>query len=334
MLSLGIETSCDETAASVVKDGRVVLSNIIASSLKLHQKYKGIIPEIASRAHIESISLVTKQALKEAGVKIRDIDLVCVTQSPGLVGSLLVGISFAKALSFALKKPLLGIGHLEAHLYASFLSQPKNGARPKKADIFLPCIGLVVSGGHTSLYHISENFNFRLISATTDDAVGEAFDKVAKILNLGYPGGPVIEKLARKGNADSLRFSCATSQDLGFSFSGIKTAVLYRSQVIGCRSQVADIAASFQKAVVETLVEKSLLACERRKIAALVVGGGVAANNYLRNRLKEEARLRNVDVFFPDFALSLDNAAMIAGLGYQLYKRGKRSNYYLSPEPS
>ncbi len=334
MRVLGIETSCDETSASVVKDGRVVLSNITASSLRLHKKYQGIIPEIASRAHIESISLVTKQALQEAGVKIKDIDMICVTKGPGLVGSLLVGISFAKALSFALGKPLLGVGHLEAHLYASFLSERKRRTNPKKQTALLPCIGLVVSGGHTSLYYINQDFNFRLISATADDAVGEAFDKVAKILNLGYPGGPVIEKLAKEGSADSVRFSCRGSQDLGFSFSGIKTAVLYKTQNTERKPHDADIAASFQKAVVETLVEKSLLACEHKKIATLVVGGGVAANSYLRKRMEEEARLRKVRVFFPDFTLSLDNAAMIAGLGYQWYKRGRHSSYSLTAELS
>ncbi|HAH21153.1 MAG: tRNA (adenosine(37)-N6)-threonylcarbamoyltransferase complex transferase subunit TsaD [Omnitrophica WOR_2 bacterium GWF2_43_52] len=332
MIILGIETSCDETSAAVVENGRYVLSNVVSSSLRLHQKYKGIIPEIASRAHIESLSLVVKDALRKARKKITDIGLVCVTKGPGLVGSLLVGISFAKALSFATKKTLVGVDHLEAHLYASFLAKDKKQGCGFPA---LPCVGLVVSGGHTSLFLISKDFDFKGISQTADDAAGEAFDKVAKILDLGYPGGPVIEKMARQGNPESVKLSCGTSDDLGFSFSGIKTAVLYqvtRSQ--GHKVTNKDLAASFQKTVVEALVEKSLLACERRKIATLVVGGGVAANSYLRSRMEEEARLKNVDVFFPDFALSLDNAAMIAGLGYQLYKRGKRSNYYLGPELS
>lgn len=320
MIVLGIETSCDETSAALVKDGKTILSHITASSLRQHKKYKGIIPEIASRAHSECISLVVRQAFLEAGKTPRDIGFVAVTKGPGLIGSLLVGISFAKALSFALKKPLLGIDHLQAHVYSSFLS----------SSVVLPCIGLVVSGGHTSLYRVDKNFNFRLLSATIDDAAGEAFDKVAKILNLGYPGGPVIEKLAKKGNPEKFKFSCAGSSDLGFSFSGIKTAVLYKTKGEGARAKGEDIAASFQKAVVETLVEKSLLACERQKIATLVVGGGVAANSYLRSRLKDEARIRKVKVFFPDFTLSLDNAAMIAGLGYQLYKRGKVSSYYLT----
>lgn len=329
MITLGIETSCDETSAAVVENGRYVLSNVVSSSLRLHQKYKGIIPEIASRAHIESLSFVVKDALRKAQKKITDIGLVCVTKGPGLVGSLLVGISFAKALSFSIKKTLIGVDHLQAHLYASFLAKGKKQSRGFPA---LPCVGLVVSGGHTSLFFVSKDFDFKCISQTADDAAGEAFDKVAKILGLGYPGGPVIEKLARRGNPESVKFSCSASDELGFSFSGIKTAVLYKVHSPQSTVHRKDIAASFQKAVVEALVEKSLLACERKKIATLVVGGGVAANRYLRQRLTEEAGIPKIKVYFPDFALSLDNAAMISGLGYQLYKREKSSNYYLSPE--
>lgn len=319
MISLGIETSCDETSASLVENGRRILSNVIASSLNLHRKHQGIIPEIASRAHIESISLVVKQALKEAGRKIIDIDLVCVTKGPGLIGSLLVGISFARGLSYALKKPLVGVDHLEAHLYASFLS----------AEPALPFIGLVVSGGHTSLFLVKKGFAFKTLGATVDDAAGEAFDKVAAILKLGYPGGPEIERIARSGNPKAVKLSCMGPQGLDFSFSGIKTAVLYRSQAAGRRLQPADMAASFQRAVVEALVEKSLLACERNKIKTLVIGGGVSANKYLRNRFNQEAGMRDIKAYFPAPALSLDNAAMIAGLGCQLYKHGKRSNYHL-----
>ncbi|OGX24522.1 MAG: tRNA (adenosine(37)-N6)-threonylcarbamoyltransferase complex transferase subunit TsaD [Omnitrophica WOR_2 bacterium RIFCSPHIGHO2_02_FULL_45_21] len=328
MLSLGIETSCDETAASLVENGRVILSNVIASSLKLHRKHQGIIPEIASRAHIESISLVVEQALKEAGRKIIDIDLVCVTKGPGLIGSLLVGISFARGLSYALKKPLVGVDHLEAHLYASFLSNkpamPFMALAKRKAKP-LPCrlIGLVVSGGHTSLFLVKKGFTFKTLGATVDDAAGEAFDKVAKLLNLGYPGGPEIERIAKGGNPKAVKLSCMGPEGLDFSFSGIKTAVLYKTQDTRHKTQNADMAASFQRAVVEALVEKSFSACARHKIKTLVIGGGVAANNYLRNRFNQEADLRNIKVYFPAPALSLDNAAMIAGLGYQLYKHGK-----------
>ena len=344
MFSLGIETSCDETSVAVVKDGRFVLSNIIASSLKEHRKYQGIIPEIAFRAHIESITITARKALEAACQKLSDIDLICVTQSPGLIGSLLVGISFAKALSLALQKPLIGVNHLEAHLYASFLSGADVKDRLRLPA--LPCVGLVVSGGHTNLFLVERDFSFKQLSSTADDAAGEAFDKVAKILGLGYPGGPVIERLAREGNVKNFSFSCQGPSDLGFSFSGIKTAVLYKSQVTSRKPQAADLAASFQKAVVEALIEKSFLACERHKINTLVVGGGVAANNYLRNKFKEEAEsrnlplakgrrggVRNIKVYFPGKGLTLDNAAMIAGLGYQLFKRGQRSNYYLNTKP-
>src|SRR3990167_9037124 len=351
MLSLGIETSCDETAASLVENGRVILSNVIASSLKLHRKHQGIIPEIASRAHIECISLVVEQALKEAGRKIIDIDLVCVTKGPGLIGSLLVGISFARGLSYALKKPLIGVDHLEAHLYASFLcNRPampfmalaKRKAKPLPCRLMalakrkakpLPCrlIGLVVSGGHTSLFLVKKGFTFKTLGATVDDAAGEAFDKVAKLLGLGYPGGPAIERTAKGGNPKAVKLSCMGPGGLDFSFSGIKTAVLYKLQDAGRKPRVADMAASFQRAVVEALVEKSFLACQRNKIKTLLIGRGVAANNYLRNRFNQEADLRNIKVYFPAPALSLDNAAMIAGLGYQLYKHGKRSSYYLTP---
>ncbi len=331
MLSLGIETSCDETSAAVVKDGRFVLSNIIASSLKEHRKYRGIIPEIAFRAHIESITITARKSLEAAGKKLSDIDLICVTQSPGLIGSLLVGISFAKALSLALQKPLIGVNHLEAHLYASFLSgvDVKDSLRIPA----LPFVGLVVSGGHTNLFLVERDFRFKQLSSTADDAAGEAFDKVAKILDLGYPGGPVIERLAREGNVKNFSFSCQGPSDLGFSFSGIKTAVLYKVHSPQSTVHREDIAASFQKAVVSALVEKSFLACERKKIKTLVVGGGVAANSYLRNKFQEEAAVRNIKAYFPGKGLTLDNAAMIAGLGYQLFKRGKRSNYYLNTNP-
>lgn len=335
MLTLGIETSCDETSAAVVKDGRFVLSNVVASSLALHQVHKGIIPEIASRAHIEYISLVVRQALQKAKKRMLDITAVCVTSGPGLLGSLLVGISFAKAVCFALKKPLIAVNHLEAHIYAPFLftsGAGNPGVVPgiKQERPRLPCIGLVVSGGHTSLFLVDKSFFFKGIGATVDDAAGEAFDKVAKILKLGYPGGPVIEKMAKKGDAGKLKFSCRGPDDLGFSFSGIKTAVLYKTREAEYGMRDADIAASFQKAVVGVLADKSFAACHRYKISTLVVGGGVAANRYLRDYFQQDAKSRNARVYFPGPTLSLDNAAMIAGLGYQLYRRGARSDYYLS----
>lgn len=328
MICLGIETSCDETSAALVLDGRRILSNVTASSLKLHQRYKGIIPEIASRAHIESISLVLAQAVSAAKIGLGDIDAVCVTKEPGLIGSLFVGVSFAKALSLALKKPLIGINHLEAHLYANFLFLEKE----ERELPDLPFMGLVVSGGHTSLFCVNKDFSFKPISATLDDAAGEAFDKVAKILDLGYPGGPVIEQLARKGNPKAAGLSCRGGEDLNFSFSGIKTAVLYKvTRAQGHKSTRKDMAAGFQEAVVKVLVGKSLQACRKKRLKSLVVGGGVAANNYFRLRMEEEAKKAGVRVWFPAKGLNLDNAAMVAGLGYQLFRKGQRDNYYLTP---
>lgn len=329
MLTLGIETSCDETSAAVVKDGKFVLSNIVASSVKLHSKYKGIIPEIAARAQIEYISLVTEKALSKAKIGLKDIDLICVTKGPGLVGSLLVGISFAKSISFALGKPLIAVDHLEAHLYANFLVNGKTKSANHLFSILAkkPVIGLVVSGGHTSIFLINRNFDFTLLGATVDDAAGEAFDKVAKILGLGYPGGPFIEKMAREGNPESVKFSCLGCRDLDFSFSGIKTAVLYNSQTANRKWHKADIAAGFQKAVVDALIEKSFLASIRRNTDTIVVGGGVAKNGYLQDRFKDEAKLRKLSVYFPHSDLTLDNAAMVAGLGYQLFKKDKKLNY-------
>jgi N6-L-threonylcarbamoyladenine synthase len=312
----------------LVLDGRHILSNVTASSLKLHQRYKGIIPEIASRAHIESISLVLAQALSAAKKGAPDIDVICVTKEPGLIGSLFVGVSFAKALSLSLNKPLVGVDHLEAHLYANFLSFEKEHRDIPEA----PFIGLVVSGGHTSLFYVHKDFSFKPMSATLDDAAGEAFDKVAKILDLGYPGGPVIEELAKKGNPLAAGLSCLGGEDLNFSFSGIKTAVLYkvtRSQER--KSTRKDMAAGFQEAVVKVLVDKSLQACRQKRLKSLVIGGGVAANNYFRLRMEEEAKKAGVRVWFPAKGLNLDNAAMVAGLGYQLFRKGQRDNYYLTP---
>jgi N6-L-threonylcarbamoyladenine synthase len=315
---LGIETSCDETAASVVRDGKIILSNIVASSLKEHQKYGGIIPEIASRRQIESIHTVVQSALKEASVPLTDIDAIAVTQFPGLIGSLLVGISYARALSFATNKPLMEIDHIKAHLYANFLSTAE--AKGKKPSPSLPAIGLVVSGGHSSLYHIKNFQRFELLGKTRDDAAGEAFDKVARILGLGYPGGPVIDRLAQKGQNASIRFPAAELPGTcDFSFSGVKTAVLYyaRQHQKEKGFSVEKVAYSFQNSVVTILIEKCIATCLKKKVKTLLVGGGVAANSALRNRLLEEAAKNDIRVFYPPMNLCVDNAAMIAGLGFQ-----------------
>ena len=342
-LILGIETSCDETSVSVVKDGRKILSNIVSSSKNFHAKYGGVIPEIASRFHLETIVGVAEEALSEARTELDDIDLIAVTREPGLLSSLLVGVSFARALSFSRDIPLINVDHIKAHLWAIYLEQ----------DVKLPAIGLVVSGGHTSLVHMKAKNNFIVLGSTLDDAVGETFDKVATILGLDYPGGPIIDRLAKKGNPGRFKFSCAELPgSLDFSFSGIKTAVLYfvRKQslvpalpagrhshgLLGRQAQstvktnrgpstidrrlISDIAASFQNSVVDILVKKTLLACAMKKIKRVIVGGGVAANSFLRQNLTREAKARGIEVYFPSVNLCLDNAAMIAGLGFQLYK--------------
>ncbi len=335
---LGIETSCDETAASVVKDGKYVLSNVVVSSLKDHQKYGGIIPEIASRLQLEYIHAIVDRALKEANVKLQNIDAVAVTQEPGLIGSLLVGVSFARSLSFALRKPLIPVDHIKAHLYANFLKLKKNSSKAASKDS-LPAVGLVVSGGHTSLYLVKDFKHFKLLGHTLDDAAGEAFDKVAKILGLSYPGGPVIDRLAKEGKKTELNFSCAELPGtLNFSFSGIKTAILYyqRDKQKNGKFSVAEVAYAFQKSVVKILVKKCLLACEKLKTKTLLIGGGVAANSCLRSHLDQMAQKYGLDVYCPPLPFCMDNAAMIAGLGYQLNsdKRNQISRRFDQSAPS
>lgn len=318
MIVLGIETSCDETGASIVEDGCYVLSNIVATSLKDHQKYGGIIPEIASRRQLELIQMVVMQAFDKAKVHLSDIDVIAVTRKPGLIGSLLVGISFARALSFSLGRPLVEVDHIKAHIYANFLRMSKDSNDPLPK---LPAIGLVVSGGHSSLYHVRDFESFELIGQTRDDAVGEAYDKVARILGLGYPGGPVIDRLAKSGINDEFRFPKASMTGTNdFSFSGVKTAVYYHVKKHSGRPDfnAAKVAYAFQESVVEVIVEKSLSVCQKKGAKTLLVGGGVAANSALRERMVREAASLGIDVRFPPMPLCLDNAAMIAGLGYHL----------------
>lgn len=327
MITLGIETSCDETSVAVLKDDKELLSNLISSSLFKHQPFGGVVPEIASRHSLEQIDTVLSEALKQAKITVKDIDLIAVTMGPGLIGSLLVGISFAKALSYQLKKPIIGVNHLDAHLVANFIGIKE----PAKY------IGLLVSGGHTSIsYH--QKGKVKLLGSTVDDAVGEAYDKVAKLLDLGYPGGPVIDKLAKTGNPDAYNFTKPKQQGpFDFSYSGIKTAVLYLvqkySQSGGAASDpqfVANISASFQKAAVSWLVEKTLAAAETKKVTHIVVGGGVSANSHLRESLTAEGKARGFEVLFPAFLLTMDNAGMIARRGYELYKQGKRNSLKLA----
>ncbi|MCU0650859.1 MAG: tRNA (adenosine(37)-N6)-threonylcarbamoyltransferase complex transferase subunit TsaD [Candidatus Omnitrophica bacterium] len=326
MRILGIETSCDETAASVVEDGRKVLSAVVSSSLRFHQKYGGIIPEIAFRKQLETICQIADCAIKESGVQLRNIDAVAVTREPGLKGSLLVGLSFAGALAECLKVPLININHLYGHLYSPFLN--------KDSAAKLPAIGLVVSGGHTSLYYVRSFADIELLGSTQDDACGEAFDKVAKILGLGYPGGPVIEKKAADGNPKAIRFTCSNTQKpLNFSYSGIKTAVLYfarqnklgtfaKTHSAGAKKTISDVCASFQESALNVLVEKTISACRLKRVKSVIVGGGVAANGVLRNKFVSAAKKHGLNVAFPSKENCMDNAAMIAGLAYHKRKRG------------
>lgn len=326
MYVLGIETSCDETAASIVKDGRKIISGVVSSSLTQHRKYGGVIPEIASRMQLESIAAVAAGALKEAKLKLKDIKLISVTSGPGLAGSLLVGVSFAKSLSLALGAPLLGVDHLRSHIYANFL----DGRR-----IPFPFVALIVSGGHTTLFYAKGFDKIDVLGQTVDDACGEAFDKVAKILGLGYPGGPAIERLAAGAKGPKIKFACSnTGNPMDFSFSGIKTGVLYYTKKKKALSNrvVRDIAASFQEAAIEALIRKSLFACKLKEARHLVIGGGVAANNRLRERFYNEAREAGVAVHFPLKGLCMDNAAMVAGFGYQLFRKGHRSGLDLNIE--
>lgn len=334
MYTLGIETSCDETSVAVVKDGNKLLSNIVISSLPLHKKYGGVIPEIAFRAQMESITCAADCALKEAGVKLKDIGLISVTDGPGLLGSLVVGLSFAKGVVLSSGITFTGVNHLYSHIYGCFLNI--------KVIPEFPFISLVVSGGHTSLFFVEDFDRIKILGSTQDDACGEAFDKVAKILGLVYPGGPIIEKMARSGNPGKIRFNCSnTSKPLDFSFSGIKTAVLYYVQGARCRIKdkgrgvrgklLNDICASFQKTVIDTLIAKSLLACETKNNKKIVIGGGVAANNYLRQEFYRVLQEENgIKCYFPSLELCMDNAAMVAGLGYQLFRKGYRSDLDLN----
>ncbi len=340
MYTLGIETSCDETAVAVAKDNKI-LADSVSSSVHLHKDFGGVVPEIASRHHVEYINLVLKDALSKAGVGLDKIDLIAVTERPGLIGALLVGAAMAKALSLAKGIPAIGVDHIHAHLYAVFM---EGGLSRKK--IAYPFIGLVVSGGHTSLYAVGGVGKYRLLGRTFDDAAGEAFDKVAKLLNLGYPGGPAIEKRAGMGRVDKRLFpGNRSSGTLDFSFSGIKTSVLYHirdrlkerglpggdtnkaggiarsARKLG-RREISDIAASFQDSVTETLTEKSVLACMREGVRRLVLGGGVSANTQLRDKLTRRCAENGIRLYLPPKRLCLDNAAMVAGLGAAIYKKG------------
>jgi N6-L-threonylcarbamoyladenine synthase len=329
MLILGIETSCDETSAAVVKNGNKILSNIIISQDEIHAPYGGVVPELASRKQMESIGWVVKEAVESAKIKLKNIDAIAVTHGPGLAGSLLVGVEFAKALSYSLAVPLIGVNHIQAHLYSNFLEG-------KKIDF--PYIGLIISGGHTALFYIKDFLKHSFLGQTRDDACGEAFDKGAKILNLGYPGGPAIDKISKKGNPKAIKFPRARLENpFDFSFSGLKTSLLRYTEKRGKipKKEIPDIAASFQEAIVDVLVKKSILAAKEKKTDTIIVGGGVAANSRLREKLQREGKKNNIKIHLPQsLKLCTDNAAMIAGLGYQLFKKGIVSSLDLDAEPN
>jgi N6-L-threonylcarbamoyladenine synthase len=372
---LGIESSCDETAAAVVADGREILSSVVASQIDVHRKYGGVVPELASREHLRQIVPVVREAVEQANMKLSDIDAIGVTHGPGLVGALLVGITYGKTLAMALQKPLVPVNHLEGHVHAVFLEAHKSGREPK-----LPAVCLIVSGGHTVLYEVTEAvatkpemaepqggpapFVYRKIGQTRDDAAGEAYDKVAKLLGLGYPGGPILDRLATATNGAPAPVKFGAIKTRGnrydFSFSGLKTAVLYhvrehpeyaaeilsREEALArgerkyeqllplCSSQTLALVREFQNAVVRDLVERTLAAAEELLAESILVSGGVAANSQLRATFEDRAKGKGLEVFFPSRALSTDNAAMIAAAAYSRFKAGIFADTSLNADPS
>ena len=324
MVVLGIESSCDETAAAVVRDGRVMLSNVIASQVDVHAQYGGIVPEVASRKHIEAIAPVIVQALGDARLTLAEIEGIAVTRGPGLIGSLLVGLSAAKAIAFARRIPLVGVNHLEGHVAAVFLTD----TQPP-----FPFVALVVSGGHTTIYLVEGFQRFVVLVQTRDDAAGEAFDKAAKLLELGYPGGVVIDRLAKQGNHDAFAFPRGMRDSVDFSFSGLKTSLLMRLRKRGSpftAEELPDVVASYQEAIVDVLVEKTLRAAARNSISRVVICGGVAANSRLRERFRNDASRSGIDIFIPPPSLCTDNAAMIAVMGGHLLQGGQRDGFDLN----
>ena len=329
-LTIAFESSCDETAAAVLADGREVLSSVISTQIEIHKVFGGVVPEIASRHHLENINAVTEQALTEAGVTWDEIDLIGVTKGPGLVGALLCGIATAKAFALAENKPLVGVQHIKGHICANYVAHP---------ELTPPFTALVISGGHTNLVEVSGYDSYRVLGATRDDAAGEAFDKVARVIGLGYPGGPLIDRLAKEGNPHAVEFKRVylEKDSLDFSFSGIKTGVLnyINSEKQAGREIVpADIAASFQQAVLDVIVKKTIAAAERMGEKRLVLAGGVAANSALRAQLADACREKGIQLFCPPPVLCTDNAAMIACAAYYAYQEGVQDDLTLDAYPA
>jgi N6-L-threonylcarbamoyladenine synthase len=326
---LGIETSCDETGVAVVEDGSEVLSNVLSSQHEIHGRFGGVVPELASRAHVERLNPLLDVALAEAGMRWSEVDAVAVTRGPGLVGALLVGLATAKAIALALDAPLIAVNHLEGHVYANFLEH----GPPEP-----PYVALIVSGGHTLLVYMPEEQRYEVLGQTVDDAAGEAFDKVARFLGLGFPGGPELDRLARDGDPEAVRFprAMAGSGDYDFSLSGLKTAVVRhvrKEEREGKKTPVPDIAASFQEAVVDVQVQKTMAAAEEKGVTSVLLGGGVVANSRLRERMAEEAEKRGLRLLFPSAELCTDNGAMIASVGYFRLMRGERSSFDVGADP-
>ena len=330
ILILGIETSCDETAAAVIKNGREILSNVIYSQIDLHTLYGGVVPEIASRKHIDKINQVIESALKEANVTLQDLDAIAVTYGPGLVGALLVGVAEAKAIAFGANLPLIGVHHIEGHICANFLAAP---------ELEPPFMCLVVSGGHTHLVNVKDYGEYEILGRTFDDAAGEAFDKVARAIGLGYPGGPKVDKISLEGNPEAIHFPRAKVGEGGydFSFSGLKSAVLNYLNSCEMKGEVinrADVAASFQQAVIDVLVGNSMDAVEKYGAKKFAIAGGVASNKHLRAAFEEACKKRNVEFFLPPPILCTDNAAMIGCAGYYEYIKGVRDGLDLNAIPN
>ncbi len=324
ILCLGIESSCDETSVAIVKNGRDVLSNVIATQIEIHKKFGGVVPEIASRNHTQNITYVIDEALEKANVKLQDIDIIGCTYGPGLVGALLVGLSTAKAMAYALKKPLIGVHHIEGHIAANYISHK---------ELVPPYLCLVVSGGHSHLVYVKDYTSFEVLGKTRDDAVGEAFDKVARTINLGYPGGPIIDKMA-KGGKPSYNLPRTYFDNLDFSFSGIKTAVINLVNKEKENINVSDLCASFEEAVTDVLMQNMLKAVEKINVSKIALAGGVSANSYLRERMQKIGAMHNLKVYYPDMILCTDNAAMIASAAYYNYRAGKVSNLDLNAVPN